>query len=482
MRHSPFWLAVFPFCATVCAQPDLNLLNPPPHSQWGYALIDVKTDSVLSQGNSRQFLIPGSLLKLLTTGFALEKMGPARRFSTLLYQTGTVENGTLHGDLWIRGGGNPALGTEHGDTSQSSEAVFGLFTRALKKAGIRKIEGNVHGDAGLMEAEGPASGVLWEDVSNYYGAAPSGLCFHDNAYSVWLNASVNPPISVQGTEPRHIGVSRFQIRARDEGPEHGDSCFIFGAFWNMPRLITGSCPVEMQPLRIRGSLPDPAWTCARNFEDFLREHGIPVTGTNMGRSDDPLPTPVPLPKDTVRLAEHVSPPLIDLISVVHNKSDNLYAAQLLVLAGIESGAEHSSAGGLKALRKWVASQDSGDEPSRDLILVDGNGLSLKNQMTPAALTRRLADFTGKPWFPTWRETLIGGTSHPFRSIPYAEGLRGKLWVKTGSMSGVSALAGYMKTRSGRILAFSILVNHFDEPVAGVRDYWGPLLRSWQGRY
>ncbi len=422
-----------PFAETAMER-DSALLNPPPHSQWGYAVMDAKTGEVLAQGNAHRFMTPASVVKLIATAFALDRMDAERRFPTVLYRTGRIENGALRGDLWIRGGGNPALGDERADSSQRSETVFAIFTRALEQAGIHEVDGNVHGDGGLIPSQGPERGALWEDVGNYYGTVPSGLCFHDNAYSLLMTARRDSSLAILETRPLHIGVSRFQIMARNAGSPNGDSCFILGAFWNTPRVIAGSCPVGEKPLELKGSLPDPAWTCARNYEDFLNLHGIAVKSRDNGRSQDPLPRADTLPSDTVRLAEHDSPPLIDLIASLHHNSDNLYAAQLVALSG-----------GLPALRDWL---DAQTPYASEFHLVDGNGLSLQDNLTPGALTQLLVSCAARPWFPAWRESLIGGTAHPFKTAAFAEGLRGKLWIKTGSMTGVAALSGIFRRNRG----------------------------------
>jgi D-alanyl-D-alanine carboxypeptidase/D-alanyl-D-alanine-endopeptidase (penicillin-binding protein 4) len=466
---------------TLPAETDFALLNPPPHSQWGYSVMDVKTKASLTENGGHRFLIPASVVKLLTTAFILDKMNSSRRFPTVLYRTGKIENGVLRGDLWIRGGGNPALGSERGDSSQRIEAVFGLFLHALQQAGIHEVDGNIHGDGSLIEPEGPAQGALWEDIGNYYGAVPSGLCFHDNSYILQLATTGNgPSLSIQDVFPRHIGVSRFQISAQNSGTL-GDSCFILGAFWNTPRLIAGSCPVGKKPLAIKGSLPDPAWTCARNFEDFLREHDVTLKSFGGDRSDDPLPAPDSLPADTARVGEHLSPELMDLIADLLNSSDNLYATELMVLAGMESGMQPNTRGGLEAFHLWLDGQGIPNLAS-EAHLVDGNGLSLHDQLTTAFLAQQLSTFASKPWFDAWRQTLLPATSRLLKTSGVPSGLQGKLWTKTGSMTGISSLAGYLETRSGRLLAFAIVVNHFDETASTVRNRWEPLLRAWQERY
>jgi len=453
---------------------DSVLLDPPPHSQWGFTLADAKTGKLLEENNGREFMIPASVVKLLTTAFALDKFGESQKFTTVLYRTGKIKNGVLHGDLWIRGGGNPALGSERADSTQHAENVFKIFYQGLQRSGINKVDGNIYGDASLLKFEGPSRGALWEDIGNYYGTVPSGLCFHDNSYTLQLDTGTDRPLVVVSTTPKHIGISSFQITAKNSGALNGDSCFILGAFWNTPRLIVGKCAVGKQPLEIKGSLPDPAWTCARAFEDYLHEQGVVVKGLDVGRSSDPYPPMRHLPADTARLAEHASPPLINIITMVHAFSDNLYAAQLLAMSG-----------GIDALQDWLARQNGEfqhTELSSELRLVDGNGLSLQNQITTEELTVLLSSFAGKPWFPIWRETLIGGATRPFRSTAYAEGLHGKLWVKTGSMNSVSSLAGYIEAKSGRILSFTIIINHFDEHSSALRNTWGPLLRAWADKY
>lgn len=475
-------MTLFGFCAAFGSESDVALLNPPPHSQWGYAIVDAKNGAMLDENNGRQFLIPASVIKLLTTGRAMDKLGPWRRFPTVLYRTGKIEKGVLHGDLWIRGGGNPALGSERDVPSQRAEVVFTIFLRALKQAGILAVDGQIHGDGGLFDPEGPELGALWEDVGNYYGASPSGLCFHDNQY--WLQLSrdsdKNKTLITTDTRPHNTGVSFFQVKANTSGTGGGDSCYILGAFRNTPRLVTGICPLEKKPLEIKGSLPDPAWTCAREFRDFLRNRGVAVKDSDDEPSDEPLPDAIPLPADTLRLAEHASPPLKDIIASIHATSDNLYATQLLILSA-DSGQPRNSAGGLHGLRAWLGAQSISNLLS-EIHLEDGNGLSLRNQLTTAALAQALASFANKPWFPIWRETLTGGTARSFKVSGYGENLRGKLWVKTGSMNNVAALAGYIHARSGRLIAFTIVINRFDEPASAVRNQWGALLHSWWKRY
>ena len=133
------------------------------------------------------------------------------------------------------------------------------------------------------------------------------------------------------------------------------------------------------------------------------------------------------------------------------------------------------------LQAWLETQGFQDVSS-EMRLVDGNGLSLQNQITTTALNQLLSEFASKPWFPAWRETLLGGKARPFRSTVYADGLHGKLWVKTGSMFSVSSLAGYIESKSGRLLSFTIVMNHFDEHSSALRNQWGPLLSAWQERY
>ena len=463
----------------VWAQSDTSVLTPktstnpspysPPHSQFGFVVLDAKTGATLAENGAGRLLIPASVVKALATAMALDKMGADKVFPTVLYRTGKLENGILDGRLWIRGFGNPALGSERGDSSQRADSVFGRFAQAIKVAGIREIKGGVFGDASFLAPEPPARGALWEDVGNYYGATPTGLPFHDNQFVLELDGAPEKghALSFLKSRPRQSGIGRLQIRAVTSAPGSLDSCFILGAFWNTPRMIVGTCPAGKQPLEIKGSLPDPAWTIAREFEDYLRAQGFTV-GKGEARGEEPFPALTGPSSDTVRLAEHLSPPLLELMAATHGYSDNFYAAQLTALCG-----------GVEAFRVWLGNQGA---KGPVLHLLDGNGLSRQDRLTPSVLARLMAGFSRKPWFAHYRETLLGGKICPIRPNAYAEGLQGKLWIKTGSLDGVASLAGYIQGQSGRLLVFAIIANHFDESVNSVRNQWGTVLRSWQSRF
>jgi len=455
------------FCAGIQAKSDSALMSPPPHSQWGFAVADAQTGTVLAEAGGDRFLTPASTVKLLTTAFAIEQLGTTHVFPTVLYRTGRIKRGVLNGDLWIKGNGNPALGSDLADTSQRIAAVFGIFLHALEQNGIRQVNGTIYGDGSRIKSRGPAMGALWEDVGNYYGAWPSGLCFHDNAYTLSLGLR-GTRLTALETNPRNTGIPHFQIDAHNSGPWNGDSCYILGAFWNSPRVVAGGCPILGKPLKIRGSLPDPAWTCAREFEDYLRDHGTPVKGYDSRRTEEPLPYSQTLPAGAVKLVEHLSPQVLDLVATLHKKSDNLYAAQLLNLSG-----------GAGALQKWLQAQHRKAGDAVDLE--DGNGLSLRNRITPVAMTQFLSNFSHKRWFAAWRTTLPDGATQLSRSrgnsLP-----KGKSWIKTGSMSGIAAMAGYAQTQSGRLITFSVIVNHFDESPSAVRSRWESLLHSWLQKY
>lgn len=145
------------------------------HAQIGIAIIDNTTGRVLFEKNNEQFFIPASVLKMVTTATALEILGPNYRFKTRLYYSGKIENGTLHGDLIIIGGGDPALGSSYFNNHYLTPHFLKTWAGLVSEAGIKKVDGRIVIDNTLYGNEKLPPSWTWEDMGNYYGAAPAHL-------------------------------------------------------------------------------------------------------------------------------------------------------------------------------------------------------------------------------------------------------------------------------------------------------------------
>jgi D-alanyl-D-alanine carboxypeptidase/D-alanyl-D-alanine-endopeptidase (penicillin-binding protein 4) len=457
----------------------------------GWALRDVTGDSLLESHLGDQNLTPGSTQKLFTTWIALETLGGDRTYVTELFRSGSLEGGVLKGDLILKGGGDPSFGGAQFGPEHGSEAIFGRWAKALKEAGIKRVDGCVIGDGSFLTEEGPHPAGLWEDAGNYYAGTVSGLAFNDNLYQARFSGAAAPgkPVSFQGTSPSHTGIARFDNRLVTGPADSQDSAYFIGGFPSPVRLLRGTYPAGRMPFTIKGSLPNPAWTCAREFRDFLGRKGISVSGPSVAACGDSLALPNhanhPEPANRVGAAvavpgaRHVSPPLKELIRIVNQKSDNNYAAQMLALLGKGAGRNGDWRGGLEAAYAWL---DAHGFDRRRVHLKDGNGLSRYNWIAPSQTALLLAYAYRHKSFPEFRASLLGSPGAAGKLDRYGNGWDGRLYAKTGTLEGVSALAGYLKCASGRWIAFSIAANNFEARNGDAQKYFGPMLRKWASKY
>ncbi|MEO6098189.1 MAG: D-alanyl-D-alanine carboxypeptidase/D-alanyl-D-alanine-endopeptidase [Fibrobacteria bacterium] len=454
----------------------------------GWALRDVTAgDTLLESHLGDQNFTPGSTQKLFTTWIALELLGGDRTYVTELFRSGSVEGGTLKGDLIIKGGGDPSFGGAQFGPEHGANAIFTQWAKALKEAGIKRVEGCVIGDGSFLTEDGPHPASLWEDAGNYYAGTVSGLAFNDNLFHARFSGASSPgkAVSFQGAFPPHTGIVRFDNRLVTGPADSQDSAYIIGGFPSPVRDLRGTYPAGRMPFTIKGSLPNPAWTCAREFRDVLTAKGITVTGPPDADCGDSLSLPnhaglaTVVGATAVPGARHVSPPLKELIRIVNQKSDNNYAAQMLALLGKGSGRRGDWRGGLEAAYAWL---DAHGFDRRRVHLKDGNGLSRYNWIAPSQTSLLLSYAYRQKAFPEYRASLIGSPGATGKLDRYGDGWEGRLYAKTGTLEGVSALAGYLKCASGRWIAFSIAANNFEAPNGDAQRFFGPMLRKWAGKY
>jgi D-alanyl-D-alanine carboxypeptidase/D-alanyl-D-alanine-endopeptidase (penicillin-binding protein 4) len=224
------------------------------------------------------------------------------------------------------------------------------------------------------------------------------------------------------------------------------------------------------------ALEDPADFTARAFLAMLRQRGITVTGTAKPRHRESVDTeslrkeqegPMPLTPSTLQtvttapagkrvLASHISPPLIEDMTVTMKVSQNLHAEITLRTLGKLLARDGSLGQGTRVVRQFLIS--IGVRP-QDFFFFDGSGLSNQDLITPRAATTLLAYASRQPWGASWRSTMpVAGVDGTLSSRFTHSPVKGRLDAKTGTLGEVRGLSGYLTTTSGRTLAISILVN------------------------
>ena len=436
---------------------------------WAVSVRDTTTGKQILCRNADMNLVPASTMKLFVTAAALDKLGPDRKFRTILYYSGKIHGGVLAGNLLMRGGGDPSLGSEFLKNAEPSQEVFAAWAEALRKKGINRVEGAVIADSSLFEDHQPGSWA-WEDIGNYYAAAPSALTIRDNLYRIYFDAGrrKGDPALFLRTDPVLPGME-FESVVTTAEKGTGDNVFIYSFPGIEKAVARGTLPLGAKNFSVKGALPSPALSAAREFTEFLRGNGIPV-------SADPVKGIYEKGYKKIAAAEGV--PVRDIVRVTNKRSFNLYAEILLRHLAAASGKIPAGGDdGLDIIRSFL--KELGTDVS-DLKLVDACGLSRRNLVKASAFTSMLSAVSGKKYFNDYVESMVfPGDPEAFghikrfgRNLP-AENLH----IKSGSLNGVRSYAGYLKTREGRLLSFAFILNNYSGSAARLDSYQEMLLNA-----
>ena len=402
-------------------------------------------------------MVPASTLKVVTAIAALDVFGPRHRLETKLIARGPIRKGRLAGDLVILGGGDPSLAMANVGKSLPRKDLLWRWLSALRKAGIREVNGDVVGEATLFEDQPISRYAIWEDIGNYYGGVTSALSFNGNLYHLYLSSLPKPGtvVKVLGTVPFHTAISTFDNRLRAGPKGSGDNAYIFGSPMSSVRYLTGTIPPGRQSFQIKGSLPNPAYTCAATLHQKLRKSGIRIKGR-------PCSTNASKPfRHSQLLDNYRSPAMKDLVGHMNKTSDNVFAEQLLKLLGHREKGCGSRKSGLLALEERL---DELGLNRAGVHLRDGSGLSRYNGVTANFLTHCLCSVAKKPYFKDFLASLpISGEDGSLKRRFSGPELKGLIMAKTGYMERVFALTGFIKTKSRGLLAFTFIVNDETAP-------------------
>lgn len=439
---------------------------------WGVDVIRVADGQSIHARDADHSFIPASNIKLYTTAAGLVLLGPDFTYETVLYARGDVRDGVLHGDLIVRGSGDPVIGPRFAEDGDRLE-TFRQWAADLKAAGIDSVAGDVIGDDNLFDDLPLGSGWMWDDEVTWYSAELGALTYHDNTVDIRLRGMSAGEPGVLSWEPAATSYVRLHNESVTTPGGRVDEEYERARASNDIRLKSrvplGAADTESL------SITNATLFFVHVFTETLRAEGVAVGG---GPVDvDELPAPPTYDGTGMRaVAVHRSVPLKQIVAAINKPSHNLYAEQLLKSIGVYAPVDTDGPPAGSAAAGIEASLDvfgaAGVDTTR-IRLADGSGLSRYNIVSPEMTTSLLRhmvvgtdDSTRAAFIRSLPVAGVDGTlGGRMRSGPAHANAR----AKTGTMSHACALSGYVTTRAGTELAFSIMANNYILPTSRARD-------------
>ena len=433
---------------------------------WGILVTSLTRGDTLYSYNPDVPLQPASTLKLYTAALALERLGANHRFSTRVLRTGTLDaEGTLRGDLVLRGGGDPALSTRF--LGGGASAAVDLLAQLVAGAGVRRVRGDLIADASAFDAELVPAGWDSRYLQSGYAARVSALSLNENL--VWVvvrpGASGRAPLVYLDPASEIPFVNNVRTTAGRR-----DARVIFISRPDGRVEARGWIGSRAGERRYQLVVEDPAAFTAGAFRRALAAKGIIVEGaTRFG------PTPV----SAAPVTTLPSPPLADLLSVMNRESINHYAELIFRnLAWTEK--QPGSAEAANALLQRFLTEKVGAMPG-SVSAADGSGLSVLDRSTARALVHLLDYAHRAPWADAFHASLpVAGESELLRQRMRRTPAQGNLHAKTGTTNSVISLGGYVTAENGELLAFAFIYNGTDRWNARVTiDAMGATLAGFR---
>lgn len=408
-------------------------------------------------------LLTASTMKTITTGLALNLFGPDYRFKTGVAYSGTISDSVLYGNIIIKGGGDPTLGSR--DTvAYPIENIFSEWLGFIKKAGIKQIAGNIVADDSFFDNEPIPESWSWGNIGASFGSAPSGLTFYENVQDFNFSPGSTPDdnIRISGVYPVVPGME-YDLSRTNSLNMKGNNLSYFISDLNKKGQFTGSILKNSESAKSSVSNKFPALSCAYHFREYLTKNGIKSNDDVFLFSEKNRNL---ANNEIILLGETYSKELWKIINVTNRISNNLYAETLFKLIGKEvtgRGSYDSSAVAVKRLLLDMRLPENG------FTSVDGSGLSRQNYVSPRFFAEYFLKMKESTNFAMFFNSLPQpGGPGTLRSVlsDVDSAKKSSIHAKSGSLSGVRCYAGYVIRKKGTYV-FAILTNNYSMPTSEI---------------
>ena len=431
--------------------------------EWGVVVVSLANGDTLFARNADHQLLPASTMKLFTSAVALERFGSDYRFTTEVLREGALgSDGVLRGNLILRGAGDPSFSRRFADGA-SGETPMAAIARLVWQAGVRRVSGDIVGDASAFEDRQVPEGWRSRYLGAHYAARVSALSYNENLLTVRVKAagksaaiSFEPALSglavVNNVKVVSGRGARIGVRQTEDGIE-----------------VRGTVGAAGSGSSVQVVAEHPALMTTAAFRAALEAQGIVVDAqVRLGKAANGAPRVAVLPSAT----------LGELVTTMNGESNNHFAEMLFRNAARSVGVVGSADNANILLRRFL--YEKANVQPTDVYAADGSGLSTADRVTPRAMVQLLGYASRAPWHDVLEQSLpvAGRTETLRRRMRYTPAM-GNLHAKTGTTNDVASLGGYVMSKDGERLAFSFIYNGHDRWRAKeAMDAMGATLASY----
>ena len=440
-------------------------------------IVSLETNQIIYEQNANKFVRPASNMKLYTVATAFDRLTPDYHFVTSVYAKERPEDGKIKGDLIVYGRGDPSIAARF-NNGDYFKGINDLADRIVA-AGVKRVKGDLVGDESYFNGAPVGSGWEWEDLTWSYGAELSALTINDNAIDLTVKPgmSVGFPVVITSGPPA-TSFMTIANHATTSARGSRSDLHIYRGLGANTLEISGSLPLGDTGFIGGVAVPDPALAFVSMLRDALVKRGVKIDGrvrTVNARSGGSIVPNSPAGPMLIEIAGLQSPPFSIIAAHTLKPSQNQYTELILRTLGKtqpanpvdESRARDDEDSGLGVVTSFLRGAGVGES---EIALNDGSGLS-RNDLISANTTVQLLTFMTKHrYFPQFRDALpIAGVDGTLRTRMRGTPAEGNVRAKTGSLSSVASLSGYVTTAAGEHLVFSMMLNNYPDAAAVRRD-------------
>lgn len=437
------------------------------HVTWGFMLSDPITGDVIASHNPDKSLIPASIQKVITTGVTMKAFGAEKQFTTQLCYDGFIDtvNKVLQGNLYIKGGGDPSLGSS---VFSSADGLMKAWANAVSAEGIDSIAGYLIADARYFETNPYPQGWAWEDLQSDYGTSISGLSFAENNFRV--------------TPKKKNGESYLRVRPEADGIKLINRISYARRAKNQAFMMPTASPGEYM---IYGTLrtgkktfllpmPEPEMVCARALKKALGKKKIGVRDGVSTVRKLRLSGNFEVPDSLTIFESTASAKLSDMVKHTNTVSQNFYAETFFRQLAVYDNRHGSTANAADFMREFWEEQGLN---LQGYVQTDGSGLSRSNTLTPRQMCGMLNYFASDSlFFKDFLKTLpVAGKDGTMKYVCKKTEAEGRIMAKSGYMSRVRSYAGYVLDKKNRPMSFVIISNHHEYSGGQMRRRFEPIM-------